>query len=505
MTEVSADRAVRSDLSPQRILSALLRFWYVVLAAAVVGGVLAFLYSSTLAPIYRSSASIYFSMRSATSGSDINQGSAYTQNQMLSFAQLAMSALVLDSVRDELSQPLTNNELRTMTSVSIPQNTVILEISAASTEPEFAAEVANGIAGHLATSVDAIAPRDQNGDTTVVARVVDPAVAATVQSSPNKQRDALFGAVAGGLIAALAISIWALLDTRVRSQDVLRRVTDLPLLGAIPRAKDKLRRAVVFTEPNGVQAEAYRHVHSSLRFAAVEHEVRSIAITSSVPTEGKTTAAVNLALTYAEAGMRVVIVDADLRRPIVAQMLGVENAVGLTTLLVRGIDLQEAVLRWGETSLWVLPAGEVPPNPAELLASSRMAEIVAELIESFDMVVIDTAPLLAVADAATIAQYVDATVVIADVTKVRAAQLSRTLSTLSIARAQIAGVVLSRVKRPRRDSYYYSSSKASPGLRRNNRSRGSRGRAGKPPAPDSGESSTDTPAHDAADVHARVD
>ncbi|MBN9192466.1 polysaccharide biosynthesis tyrosine autokinase [Microbacterium sp.] len=446
---------VKPQVTPSRLLGVLLRGWWILLVAAVLGGGVAYGYSSLQAPIFQSTASTYFSMKSASSGSDINQGSAYTQNQMLSFAQLAMSSMVLDKVRADLNLDLTNAQLRNMTSVSIPQNTVILDISAASTDKQFAADLANSISSNLASEVEVIAPRDDAGKATIVARVIEPGVPAVYQSSPNKSRDAVLGGIAGLLIAALALTIWALLDTRVRSEDVLRRITELPVLGAVPSRKDNGRRPIVVSEPNGAGAEAHRGVRSSLRFSAVGHEITTIAVTSSIPGEGKTTVAINLALTYAEAGVRVLLVDADLRRPMVAQSLGLENSVGLTTMLVGAVGFDDAKLPWGDTRLWVLPAGVVPPNPAELLASERMAEILRDLRTDFDVMVVDTAPLLSVADATIIAPLVDTTIVVADVTKVRIAQLTRALSTLTAVRAQIAGVVFNRVRRGRRDDYRY--------------------------------------------------
>ncbi|MFE7845368.1 polysaccharide biosynthesis tyrosine autokinase [Microbacterium sp. NPDC057407] len=446
---------IKTQVTPGRIFRVLLRAWWVIVLAGLLGGLLAFGYSSTLAPVYQSTASTYFSMRSASSGSDINQGSAYTQSQMLSFAQLAMSSVVLDEVRADLDADLTNSQIRNMTTVTIPQNTVILDVTAGSTDPDFAAEVANSVAENLAQVVDEISPKDDAGNATVVARVIEPATPAAFQSSPNKQRDAVLGAFAGALLAALGIAVWTLLDTRVRSEDALRRITDLPVLGGIPRRKDKSRRALVVSEPNSTSAEAYRRVRSSLRFAAVEHEISAIAVTSSIPGEGKTSTAVNLALTYAEAGLRVLIVDADLRRPMVAETLGLENSVGLTTMLVGAVDFEGARLPWGDTSLWVLPAGEVPPNPAELLASVAMTELLRELRAQFDVMIVDTAPLLSVSDATIIAQSVDTTIVVADVTKVHLAQLGRSLEALDRARAQVAGVLFSRVKRQRGDDYNY--------------------------------------------------
>lgn len=451
MTETSI------QLTPARVVSALVRGWWIIVATAVIGGAGAFAYSSTQTPVYQSTSATYFSMRSGTSGSDINQGSAYTQNQMLSFAQLAMSTLVIEPVRETIAPHLTLQQIRNLSSVTIPQNTVILEITASSSDPQFAADLANGLADNLASVVAEIAPTDEAGAATIVARVVQPAIPATVQSSPNKQRDAVLGGMGGLLFGALGLVLWALLDTRVRSEDVLRRVTPLPLLGMIPTQKQAGRVPIVSVQPNGISAEAYRGVRSSLRFAAVEHEISAIAVTSSIPGEGKTTTAVNLALAYAETGRRVLLVDADLRRPMVAESLGLENAVGLTTMLVGAANFDTARLVWGESSLWVLPAGEVPPNPAELLASARMSELLLELRAQVDVMIVDTAPLLSVADATIIAQVVDTTIMVVDVKRTRMQQLGRAVAALTAVRANVAGIVFTRVRARRRDSYYYSS------------------------------------------------
>lgn len=442
-----------------RLPSVFLQLWWVIVVAGILGGVAAFGYSSTLTPVFHSTASIYFSMRTASSGSDINQGSAYTQNQMLSFAQLATSAEVLDRVREDLTAThpdLTNTDLRRMTRVEIPQNTVVMEITAASADPEFAASVGNSIADNLTEAVYTIAPKDDKGDSTIVARVIDPANPASFQSSPNKSQNAVIGVLIGGLLAALGLSAWALLDTRVRSRNALAEVTDLPVLGAVPRQRGKVGGPIVVTKPNGHAAEAYRQVRSALKFSAVEHRIGAIAVTSSVAAEGKTTTAVNLALAYVESGQHVLLIDADLRRPSVATALGLENSVGLTSVLVGSVDPADAILE-SAGGLEVLTAGEQAPNPAELLASNRMRILVEDLRPAYDIVIIDTAPVLSVSDATVISQYVDATVTIVNTRKTSKSQVERCISALTGVRANLAGFVLNNVSEARSDKYYYLS------------------------------------------------
>ncbi|MCD2440998.1 polysaccharide biosynthesis tyrosine autokinase [Agromyces sp. SYSU K20354] len=451
-------------MSVARAVGVLRKRWYIVLAATILGGAGAFAASSTVTPIYHSTASLYFSLRTASSGSDINQGSAYTQAQMLSFAQLATSALVLDPAAAELDRGFSTIELRRMMSVTIPQNTVILDINVGTTDPERAALVANTVAASLVAAVNEVAPIDSDGAATVSARSIEPATPAIFQSAPNKQQDAFLGAVIGFLLSSVAVVLASALDTRVRSETALKAITELPLLGSIeqtPLSSDP--RPVAIRQPNGSAAESFRQVRSGLRFASASHETRSLAITSSVPAEGKTWLAANLSFVLAETGKRVLLVDADLRKPRVADTFGLVGAVGLTTVLIDAIPLRSAVQAWPRSSLEILPSGAVPPNPAELLASERMKEIIQQLVDAYDLVVIDTAPVEAVADATMIAQQVDSVLIVADTRRVRRAQLASTIAVLERTGAHISGVVLNRVKARPRDSYYYVSDEPAKG------------------------------------------
>lgn len=462
-----------NSMSVARALGVLRRRWYIVLAAALVGGLGAFLASSAVTPVYHSTASLYFSLRTGSSGSDINQGSAYTQNQMLSFARLATSSVVLEPVTDELGDTLTETALRRMMTVTIPQNTVILDIRVGSTDPQRAARVANAVADSLIEVVDAVAPADAEGGSTVTARTIEPATPATFQSYPNKQQNAVLGGLAGFLLAAIAVVLASFLDTRVRSDTALKQITELPLLGAIEQSSTSTDpRPVTIRQSNGSAAESFRQLRAGLRFASASHTTRSLAVTSSVPGEGKTWLAANLAVVLAETGRRVLVIDADLRKPRIADAFGLIRTVGLTTILVDGLPLGEVVQAWPGSSLDILASGAVPPNPAELLASPRMKELVHEAVERYDLVVIDTAPILVVADAAVIAQQVDSTLLVADTTHVRRAQLAASIDVLERSGAHIAGVVLNRVKPRPRDSYYSDVTPEVPvrgGLRRRSR------------------------------------
>lgn len=445
-----------SALSLPRLLRALQRSWILVVALALGGATVAYLVSDAQMPVFKASASVYFSLSQGTTSADLNQGSAYTQAQMLSFATLATSSITLDGVIDDLGLDTTPLRLSRNIEASIPQNTVILNITASSASPKRAAEVANSVASNLSATVAELSPTTPDANAAVSARVIEPAVEPTVQSSPSKSRDTLLGGILGLVAGAVIAVLFALFDTRVRSAESLSSVTTTPVLGQVGRFQSSNDpRPVIIREPNGIEAEWLRRVRAGLRFASIDKDVRIIAITSGVPSEGKTTLSVELALAAAEGGSRVLLVDADLRRPRVAEWLGLDGSIGLTTVLVGGVESEVARSRYGATNLDLLLSGDVPPNPSELLSSSRMAQVLSELAEEYDLVIVDIAPVLSVADAALISPHVDLTLLVVDASRARKPQVLRSIRALEAGGAHVSGILLNKVKVAGRDVHYY--------------------------------------------------
>lgn len=272
---------------------------------------------------------------------------------------------------------------------------------------------------------------------------------------PNTRKDWFTALMAGVLVAfGLAFGIEYLDDTVKTPEDVTRRL-QLPLLGLVPAIRGERVPLLSETVPHDF-GEAFRSLRTSLVFTTGSGESRVIAVTSTQPLEGKTTTACNLASALALGGSRVLLIDADMRRPGLHRIIGVQNTVGLSHVLVGQARVRDAVQRTSEPNLFVISAGRTPPNPSELLSAERMKSFLKNLSSGpFDWVVIDTPPILAVTDAVVIAGMVSAVVFVIGSEMTRRVHAERALATLRSGKPRSIGAVLNRVDF-NRNKYYYS-------------------------------------------------
>ncbi len=212
---------------------------------------------------------------------------------------------------------------------------------------------------------------------------------------------------------------------------------------------------VVHHEPMGAGAEAFRVLRTNLQFMGLDKPLKSIVVTSAVPGEGKSTVAANLAIAYAQTGANVCLVDADLRRPRVAKIFGVDNWRGLTNAVIHQNGLENDLQPSPISGVTLLTSGPIPPNPAEILGSGRMTQLLADLASRFDMVIVDSPPTLAVTDAAVLAPKVDGVLLVVRSGKADRQAVKRALSALETVKANVLGVTLSAVESEGRDGYYY--------------------------------------------------
>ena len=258
----------------------------------------------------------------------------------------------------------------------------------------------------------------------------------------------------GGMMAVGAVFLVEYLDDTLKSPDDVRRALNLSTVGVIGRVEKGQNELVTAAKPLSPVSEAYRVLRTNIRFAGVDKPLRKLVVTSAGPTEGKSMTVANLAVTMAQAGLKVVVVDADLRRPRQHKIFGIHPRGGLTdSLLERTLDGRLQASRVDR--LAVLPAGEVPPNPAELLGSQRLQDLLERLMSHVDMVLIDSPPVLPVTDAAVLAQVTDGVLLVIDAGETRREVAERALGSLERVEANVIGVVLNRVEMGRGGYYRY--------------------------------------------------
>ncbi len=286
-------------------------------------------------------------------------------------------------------------------------------------------------------------------------RLMDRAVVPGSPFTPDVRRNYMLGTFAGLLLAVgLVLAIDYLDDTVKTPEDITRRLK-LPFLGLVPAVKGNTHPLLSQEVPHEF-GEAFRALRTSLVFSSGSEGTRVIGLTSAQPLEGKTTTACNMAIALAYGGSRVLLIDADMRRPSVSRTLGIENNVGLSHLLTGQATARQAIRRTNVQNLWVMTAGMTPPNPSELLASDRMKTLISNVQTGpFDWVLIDTPPVLAVTDAVIIAPWVSGVVFVigSEMTQRRLAE--RAVETLLTSRPHVLGAVLNRVDIIR-NKYYYS-------------------------------------------------
>jgi len=303
-------------------------------------------------------------------------------------------------------------------------------------------------------------------------REVDIARTPNAPAEPNIPRNLGFGFIFG-LSSGIGLAfLLEAMDNTVRTPEQAQAISGLPSLGMIPmgskisaETKQGLMVAsskepveiITQSRPQSQMAESYRALRTSLLLTSLGAPPKTILITSALPREGKTTTSVNTAIVLAQKGTNVLLIDADLRRPSIHKALGIGPRVGLSNVLTGGATLEEAVVRSPMLpNLFVLPAGTPPPNPAELMASSQMFDLLAELREQYDHVVVDTPPTLSVTDAVVLSTRADAVVLVIRSSQTTKPALRRARDILTQVNARVAGVLLNAVNLSSPDySYYY--------------------------------------------------
>ena len=438
-------------------LVAIRRGWLLIIATTLLGaaaGAAAYLLTP---PTYASTVDFYVSTPN-TAGNNPQSSAQFAQNRVNSYVQLLSSEQLATQVIASTGLDMSARDVSSRIQGATQLNTVIVTATILDDSPSHSLQIAQGVADAFPKLVNRLDNAGQK----------KPIVAINVISGPNLKPGTVglnrtvqvaLGTIVGLVLGVLISVLRVVLDNTIRTTDVARSVVGKPVVGAIPLDSQISRSPLTVGAQSGsLRAEAFRRLRTNLSFIHAAKAADTIVITSAVPQEGKTLIAVNLAIAFAESGEKTLVIDANLRSPMLGGLLAIETKAGLSNVLAGQVDAKTAIGPSGVDALSVLTAGAVPPNPAELLGSQQMAALLSDLGEEFDKIILDSPPLLPVTDAAVVATAADAVVLVVRQGKTTRGQVARAASTLEQVDATLVGSVLNVCKTTRHERRRYGMS-----------------------------------------------
>ena len=420
------------------------RRWWVLVLCVVLGGVGAQLATSRQVKTYGSQVTFFLSDANGKPVNTLIASSA--QTRFSSYSTLVSSQPLTLLVRRKIGL----DGGWGVSATGVP-STIFLRLTTTASDPAFAFRVAQAYATTLPAYISTF-EGGSNGDGNTL-RVLEPAGYDPTLLSPNRTRNIAVGVGLGLVVALGLLLLLEALDNKVRDVTEIEELTGVGVAAAVPQEFRKLS-LIVDKKPRSQRAEAIRLIRTNVQFAGIGDALRTLVVTSPSAGEGKTSVATDLAVAYAQAGQRVFLVDADLRKPRVGASFEMSDEPGLTGVLLGDVPLSQALRPWKDGQLQVLTSGARPARPSELLASSKMAELLQALREQADLVIIDSAPVMPVADTIGLVAHADAVLVVVRVGSTARSALTSTIARLQSVDARVVGVVANGGRTDGGDGYY---------------------------------------------------
>lgn len=427
-------------------LQILLKRWRILVACTVLvlgaAGTLTYL----TPPTYAASATAFVSISSAgTADASIYASSQFAMQRVASYTEVVKSPDTLQPVIDKLGLKTTVKDLRTVVSAENPPDTVLIKVTATDHSAKRAQAIVNAVSDQMGINIERLeTPREPGGKSPVKVTTTVPSLGPTSPISPKVPLNLALGLLAGLALGVVVSVIREQQDTTVKG-DELEDLTGRPALALIGLNPQVKTQPLITMQGQGRGVEEFRSLRTTLQFVDVDQPPRVIVVTSALASEGKTTTACNLAIVLAQSGLKVCLVEADMRRPNASTLMGIDGSIGLSNVVAGQIDLADALMPWHRGLLTILPAGTTPPDPTRLLGSKNMAAVLATLRADFDFVIIDAPPILPVSDAAVLARGADGAVLVARYGKTRREQLTSAIADLEAVKARLIGTALTMV------------------------------------------------------------
>ena len=426
---------------------------YIIIATLVcclIGGI----YTKLLTvPMYKSSTTVI--LGSNQEGTGITQSDISINNNLVStYAEIIKSRRVLEQVQKELNESYTYKELASEISVSSINNTQIIKITVEDNNALNAKIIANLVAKVFTVEV----PELYNLDNV---HILDVAIEEDEPYNINVAKSSIIGGLLGLVLSSGIFFVIYYFDRTAKSVEQVEEVLQMPILGSVEETKNLKEELVVATNPKEIISEQIRTIRTNLQFTSADEKIKTILITSSIPSEGKSFISSNLATAFAQNNKKVLIVDCDMRKGRVNKIFKISNRIGLSNLLAYKEDdeenLEDYVFKTRIDNLYIIPRGKVPPNPSELLNSQKTAKLISLLSEIFDYIIFDGPPVNGLSDSLIMSDFVDRTIVVTSLNSAPIELLESTKKMLTNVNAKVAGVIVNKVPRRKSSgkSYYY--------------------------------------------------
>jgi tyrosine-protein kinase len=429
------------------------RWWWTVIGLLSALGIAAVV-TVQMVPEYGTSVTFFITTPN-TGGSDVYQGGLFSQQRVKSYQKLLTGDRLAHLIAAQPGLDLDPAQIRERISAQAVPETVLLDVTVTDSVRDRSLVVATRLAAQFKILVESLETPPGKQVSSIKVEVVAGPETADQPVSPRPSRNLAYAGLLGFITGAGAAVLREVLDTTVRNAEVLEALASAPVLAVVPFDTGMKSGTLSVTSVGcSARTEALRQLRTNLQYMHVDQPIKTLVVTSAVAGEGKSSTACGLAMLLAEAGYRVLIVDADLRAPRIAAYLGLASEVGLTSVLAHQTPVGEVVQQYGDR-LWVLPSGALPANPSELLCSPQMSDLLSELREQFDTVIVDCPALLPVTDAAVVAAMADGALVLARSRKTTSTQLTAAVKALRSVDARLLGCVLNMVAAKGQDAYYY--------------------------------------------------
>jgi capsular exopolysaccharide synthesis family protein len=429
----------------REMLSALRAAWWLPAGGLLLGAGLALSASLSQTPLFTSHTQLFVSTTGSATTAEVFQGSQFSQQRVTSYARLLVGEELAARVVDRLNLDVSPSRMASEVAASVVTDTVLIDVNVTDPSAKRAALIANAIGEEFPSLISELETPETGAVSPVKVTVTERAEIAGSPSSPLTSQNVTIGGLLGILIGAGLALLRARLDRTVKQPEEAAGLAGVPVIGTVLRDNALEKHHLTDRTSNNRTAEDYRQLRTNLQFLNVDKPPKVIMVSSAVPAEGKTTVVVNLALALVDAGRRVTIVEADLRKPKVTRYLGMVGGAGLTNVLAGTADVAEVIQVYGSGGLKVLAAGPTPPNPGELLSSIHMSSLVEELRGENDFVLVDAPPLLPVADSTGLAVMMDGVLLSVRYGVTTKEQLRQAAATLDRVGATALGLILNIV------------------------------------------------------------